>query len=83
MTNLLKLIPALYAFILFSVTVVEDAFDGVPGPQKKTEAVAQLKAVLTAAKITLPAFVTDELLGTLVDVVVAVLNKVGTFRHTA
>ncbi len=80
---MLKFIPSLLALVYAVVLIVEDAFDGVPGAQKRTEAVAQIKTALASSGLTIPGFVTDTLLGSLVDVLVGVLNKVGSFRKAA
>lgn len=80
---MLKYVTTVYAAVQLAILVVEDAGDGVPGAQKKADAIKKVDELLAGAGLKRPVFLSDALLGTLIDVLVAVLNSTGIFRKAA
>ncbi|MEN2982548.1 MAG: hypothetical protein ABDH20_08465 [Thermus sp.] len=77
---MLKAIRILYVAIGLAVLVVEDLMDGVPGLQKREEATRRVKELVTAVLGFWPPFIPDPVVGWLIDTVVGLFNRDGTFR---
>lgn len=82
---MLKTISIVYAIVQIAILLTEDLFAGQEkvGDAKKAEAFKQVDTLLAAAGVKRPAFLTDALLGTLIDVLVGVANATGVFRKAA
>ena len=86
MTSILKVFAALRILFVFAMpfTVLAEA-GGKPGPEKRSEVVALLKDEIQKLGLAIPAWLDrflDPLLGIIVDVVVAILNRMGFFEHS-
>ncbi|UZX15029.1 hypothetical protein KQ693_10415 [Thermus sp. PS18] len=77
---MLKLLRVVYFATGLAVLVVEDLMDGVPGIQKKAEAIGRVKDVVMAILGFWPAWIPDSVLGWVIDTVVGIFNRDGTFR---
>jgi hypothetical protein len=77
---MLKALRIVYFATGLAVLVVEDLMDGVPGIQKKEEAIKRVKDVVTAVLGFWPSFIPDSILGWVIDTIVALFNRDGTFR---
>ncbi len=71
---MLKTIRVAYFALGLVVLVVEDLMDGVPGLQKKEEALKRVKEVVTAILGFWPAWIPDLVLGWAIDAIVATLQ---------
>lgn len=80
---MLKVIRIAYFALGLAVLVVEDLMDGVPGLQKKEEAMKRVKEVVDAILGFWPAWIPDPILGWAIDQIVALFNRDGTFRKGA
>jgi len=80
---MLRVIRIAYFALGLVVLVVEDLMDGVPGLQKKEEALKRVKEVVTAILGFWPAWIPDAVLGWAVDSIVAIFNRDGTFRKAS
>lgn len=85
MASLLKIFATLRIIFVFAMpfTVLAES-GGKPGPEKRAEVVGLLKDEIEQLSLELPSWVDrflDPLLGLIVDVVVAVLNRMGFFAH--
>ncbi|MCX7850982.1 hypothetical protein [Thermus sp.] len=80
---MLRAIRILYVAIGLAVLAVEDLMDGVPGLQKKEEAIRRVKELVTAVLGGWPSFIPDPVVGWLIDTVVGLFNRDGTFRKAA
>lgn len=80
---MLKLLRVVYFAVGLVVLVVEDLMDGVPGLQKKEEAMKRVKEVVNAILGFWPAWIPDPILGWAIDQIVALFNRDGTFRKGA
>jgi len=77
---MLKLLRVVYFAVGLAVLVVEDLMDGVPGIQKKEEALKRIKDVVVSILGFWPAWLPDQVVGWVIDMVVSVFNRDGTFR---
>lgn len=77
---MLKALRIVYFATGLAVLVVEDLMDGVPGIQKKEEAIKRVKDMVNAILGFWPPFLPDGVLGWLIDTIVALFNRDGTFR---
>lgn len=80
---MLKVIRIAYFALGLAVLVVEDLMDGVPGLQKKEEAMKRVKELVNAILGFWPAWIPDTVLGWAIDQIVALFNRDGTFRKDA
>ena len=86
MTSILKVFAVLRILFVFAMpfTVLAEA-GGKPGPEKRSEVMLLLKEETVRLGLTIPAWLDkflDPLLGLIVDVVVAILNRIGFFEHS-
>ena len=85
MASILKVFGVLRVVIVFAMpfTLLAES-TGKPGPEKRREVVGLLKDEIEQLGLTIPDWLDrflDPLLGLIVDVVVAVLNRMGFFEH--
>ncbi len=80
---MLKVLRVVYFAVGLVVLVVEDLMDGVPGIQKKEEALKRVKDVVISILGFWPAWIPDVLVGWVIDTVVGIFNRDGTFRKGA
>jgi hypothetical protein len=80
---MLKALRIVFAATALAVLVVEDLMDGVPGIQKKEEALKRVKELVVAIIGFWPAWLPDPVVGWAIDAVVSVFNRDGTFRKGA
>ncbi len=81
--KVLNYIRIAFAIVMPFTVLAEDT--GKPGEEKKKLVVDRLKDEFAKLGFTLPEWVQkyqDFILGAVVDVVVAILNRVGFFEHT-
>lgn len=78
---MLKIVTVVYTAIALAILLVEDSADGVA--DKKAAAIKHVDEILTSAGYKRPALLTDAVLGSVIDVLVALLNKAGIFRKAA
>jgi len=81
--RILDALGKLVEVVTVAVTLVELKEEEAPGPEKKAEAIAQIKELV--APLDLPPFVAnnlDMIAGFLIDVVVGVLNREGFFKRS-
>jgi hypothetical protein len=79
----LRVLKIIFAATALAVLVVEDLMDGVPGIQKKEEALKRVKELVVAIIGFWPAWLPDSVVGWAIDAVVSVFNRDGTFRKGA
>jgi hypothetical protein len=80
---MLKALRIVFAATALAVLVVEDLMDGVPGVQKKEEALKRVKELVVSLIGFWPAWLPDSVVGWAIDAVVAIFNRDGTFRKGA
>ncbi len=80
---MLKALRIVFAATALAVLVVEDLMDGVPGIQKKEEALKRVKELVVSIIGFWPAWLPDSVVGWVIDMVVAIFNRDGTFRKGA
>ncbi len=86
MTSLLKVFGVLRILFVFAMPfAVLAESGGKPGPEKRKDVVERLKEEIRQLGLVLPNWLDrylDPLLGIIVDVVVAILNRMGFFEHS-
>ncbi|WP_243092577.1 hypothetical protein [Thermus hydrothermalis] len=77
---MLKLIRIVYFATALAVLVTEDLMDGVPGIQKKEEAIKRIRDLVASILGFWPAWLPDNVVGWAIDLIVSIFNRDGTFR---
>ena len=77
---MLKTLRIVYSAVALAVLLVEDLFDGVPGLQKREQALSRVKDLVTAVLGVWPSWIPDPVVGWAIDTTVAIFNQDGTFR---